>query len=46
LIDKLAGMISNLKVEVIEPILVKGKAKPETYEKLDAMAAAFIERVI
>ena len=45
LIDKLAGMVSNLKVEIIEPILVKGKAKPDTYQKLDKMAAAFIAKM-
>jgi len=45
LIDKLAGMVSNLKVEIIEPILVKGKAKPDTYQKLDKMAAEFISRM-
>ncbi|MBE7710050.1 MAG: FprA family A-type flavoprotein [Cyanobacteria bacterium SIG32] len=45
LIDKLAGMVSNLKVEIIEPILVKGKAKFETYQKLDKMAADFISRM-
>ena len=45
LIDKLAGMVSNLKVEIIEPILVKGKAKPDTYQKLDKMAATFIAKM-
>ncbi len=45
LVDKLAGMISNLKVEIIEPILVKGKAKSDTYQKLDKMAAEFISRM-
>lgn len=45
LIDKLAGMVSSLKVEIIEPILVKGKAKPETYQKLDKMASEFIAKM-
>ena len=45
LVDKLTSMISNLKVEVIEPILVKGKAKSDTYEKLDIMAKTFIEKM-
>ena len=44
LINKLAGMLSNLKLEIIEPILVKGKAKQDTYEKLDVMADTIIEK--
>lgn len=44
LIDKLAEMVSNLKVEIIEPILVKGKAKPDTYQKLDQMAETIISK--
>ncbi len=44
LIDKLAGMLSNLKVEIIEPVLVKGRAKADTYQKLDEMAKTIIEK--
>ncbi len=44
-VDKLAGMIANLKVEIIEPILIKGKAKSETFAKLDKMAADFIAKM-
>lgn len=44
LINKLAGMLSNLKLEIIEPILVKGRAKQDTYEKLDTMAKTIIEK--
>ena len=44
LVNKLTGMLSSLKVELIEPILVKGKAKAEDYKKLDEMAASIIER--
>ena len=45
LVDKLASMITNLKVEIIEPILVKGKAKTETFAKLDKMATDFITKM-
>ena len=43
LINKLTGMFTTFKPEIIEPLLVKGKAKPETYTKLDEMAKAIIE---
>ena len=38
LFGKMSEMIAPLKLDVIEPILVKGKAKKEDYEKLDKMA--------
>lgn len=38
LFGKMAEMLAPLKMDVIEPILVKGKAKPEDYAKLDNMA--------
>lgn len=44
LVGKLTNMLSNLKVELIEPILIKGKAKPETLQKLDEMARVIIEK--
>lgn len=44
LINKLTGMLSNLKLEIIEPILVKGKAKTDDYTKLDIMAKTIIEK--
>ena len=44
LVGKLTNMMSNLKVELIEPILIKGKAKEDTYQKLDEMAKVIIEK--
>ena len=40
LFGKMAEMLTPLKLDVIEPILVKGKAKPEDYKKIDEMAEA------
>lgn len=37
-VESLAGMIPNLKVEVIDPVLCKGTPSPEVFEKLDQMA--------
>lgn len=44
LINKITGMLSNLKLEIIEPILVKGKAKDDTFKLLDTMAQTIIEK--
>jgi len=38
MIEQLTGMLSNLKVEVIEPVFAKGQAKEEDYIALDALA--------
>lgn len=39
-VETLAGMIPNLKVEVLEPVLCKGLPKEDTLEALDRMADA------
>lgn len=44
LFSKMSEMLAPLKMEVIEPILVKGKAKPEDYLKIDKMADAIYEK--
>ena len=38
LFGKMAEILNPLKLDVIEPILVKGKAKLEDYKKIDEMA--------
>ncbi len=44
LIGKLGEMLSGLKLEMVEPILIKGKPKAEDFEKLDAMAEEIYEK--
>ena len=39
-VEQLAGMIPNLKVEVIPPVLVKGVIQDDTLQELDALADA------
>ncbi len=39
-VEQLAGMISNLKVDILEPVLCKGFPKESDFEALDALAAA------
>lgn len=37
-VEMLAGMISNLKVEVLEPVLCKGRPREDTLQALDKLA--------
>ena len=43
-VEILAGMIPNLKVEVIEPVLCKGKPSEGDFEALDNLAIAISEK--
>ncbi|UCD08507.1 MAG: FprA family A-type flavoprotein [Dehalococcoidales bacterium] len=43
-VEVLAGMIPNLKVEVIDPVLCKGFPKEADFEALDRLAAAITEK--
>lgn len=43
-VEQLAGMIPNLKVEVLEPLLVKGVPRPEELAQLDRLAATIAEK--
>ncbi len=38
MVEQLAGLVSNLKVEILDPVLCKGVPKAETMAALDALA--------
>ena len=38
MVEQLAGMIPNLKVEIIEPVIIKGYPKEQDFKALDALA--------
>ncbi|MFI3300676.1 MAG: FprA family A-type flavoprotein [Candidatus Gastranaerophilales bacterium] len=44
LFGKLGEMLSGLKLDVIDPVLVKGKAKAEDFEKLDELIQQIYEK--
>ncbi len=44
LTGKLGEMLSGLKLEMIEPLLIKGKPEAEDFEKLDIMAETIYEK--
>lgn len=43
-VETLAGMIPNLKVEVLEPVLCKGVPSETDFEALDKLAGAIVEK--
>ncbi len=43
-VETLAGMIPNLKVEVLTPVLCKGKPSDDAYKALDELAASIAEK--
>ncbi len=43
-VETLAGMIPNLKVEVINPVLCKGVPSEDAFKALDILAAAIAEK--
>jgi flavorubredoxin len=43
-VDTLAGMIPNLKVEVVPPVLCKGMPTKEVFKALDDLADAIAEK--
>ncbi len=43
-VETLAGMVPNLKVEVLEPVLVKGAPSKDAYEALERLAATIAQK--
>lgn len=43
-VEQIAGLIPNLDVEVLEPVMVKGRPREEDLGRLDALADAIAER--
>ncbi len=43
-VEQVAALIPNLKVELLDPVLCRGDPRPDTYAQLDALAAAIAER--
>jgi len=44
MVEQLAGMLSNLKVEVLTPVIAKGRPKDEDYAALDALAEQILDK--
>ena len=44
MVEQLVGLLGNLKVEVLDPVMVKGSPKDEHYELLDELAGKILAR--
>jgi flavorubredoxin len=44
MVQQLAGLIPNLKVEIIDPVVIKGRPKDEDFEALNKLAVAIAEK--
>lgn len=44
MVDQITSMIGSLKVENLEPLLIKGIPKDEDYKKIDAMADEIVKK--
>ena len=44
MVDSLAAMIPNLKVEVLKPVIIKGHPREDDYKALDALADEIAEK--
>jgi flavorubredoxin len=44
MLEKLKGMITNLKVEFIEPVIIKGYPSEEDFKSLDRLADEILQR--
>ena len=44
MVQQLAGLIPNLKVEVLDPVIVKGRPRDEDFAALDKLAASIAEK--
>jgi flavorubredoxin len=43
-VEQISGMLSNLKVEILEPVLARGLPKEEDFQALDRLAEAVLEK--
>ncbi len=44
MIEQLAGMLPNLNVEILDPVVIKGHPKAEDFKALDKLAASIAEK--
>ena len=42
--EQIIGMIPNLKVELLEPVIIKGLPRDEDFKNLDTLAAAIVQK--
>ncbi|MCE7698273.1 MAG: hypothetical protein K8E24_005355 [Methanobacterium paludis] len=44
MLDQITGMLTNLKAEILEPVIVKGFPKEEDFKKIDVLANEIVKK--
>jgi hypothetical protein len=44
MVEQLAGMIPNLKVEILDPVVIKGVPKEADFKALDRLAGEIVNK--
>lgn len=44
MLEQIKGMLTNLKVEIIEPVIAKGYPKEEDFKSLDRLADEIFQK--
>jgi flavorubredoxin len=44
MVKQLVGMIPNLKVEILDPVVIQGNPRDEDFKALDKLAASIAEK--
>ena len=44
MLEQITGMLGNLKIELITPVIIKGHPKKEDYQALDRLAGSIMEK--
>ena len=44
MVEQITGMLSNLKVELLEPVVIKGFPKEESFRALDRLAEEILNK--
>ena len=44
MVEQIKGMVPNLKVELLEPVVVKGFPKEEDFKELDRLAGEILNK--
>ena len=46
MLDQITGMLTNLKAEILEPVIIKGFPKEEDFKKIDVLADEIVKKHI
>ncbi|MCK4433350.1 MAG: FprA family A-type flavoprotein, partial [Methanomicrobia archaeon] len=44
MVEQIAGMLTNVKIEILDPVIVKGLPKKEDFKALDRLADQILDK--